>query len=371
MGTTVIPDTAPAIAPVAPVAAPVAPVADGPAAPDLANPGTIWQQAIAAQQSSPENTVPEEPVAGEAAPEGEGEQSAALEEIPVWAKLTIPLPNGNGENGTTNAGLLELPMPNQETHDALKYHLKQSARAGRLDERLQAASGDTAIVQFLDERPADGLLWLAKANPEAATQFLDTQVRSNPMRIAQQLIAMGFNVTVDDGKQETIQARADLAALQAQTSMQSGQETFQRNLNLEKFKNSARDVVADVGQTLGLASDSEDFKIFTMRAAERMAKVHAEKGMAATQTDLIQALQPLVQAMTGKATQPATRPAAPPAPNQPRVPSGVPEGGQFAALQAKNDKFRRIAGPVSQGAPPAVTKIKPDMSLYDVRGDRR
>lgn len=366
MGTTAIETVVAATETAAPASAPAVAAPESSAVPDLTNPGTIWQQAIAAANAEP---------AAETEPVVEGEpaaEAAPTEDPPAWAKLVIPLPNGNGENGSTNAGLLELPMPTQEAHDALKYHLKQSARAGRLDERLQSASGDTAIVEFLDAKPAEGLLWLAQANPDAAHQFLDIQVRSNPMRVAQQLQALGFTVSIEEGKQELIQARAELAGNRAKTSMQEGQQTFQQNLDREKFKNTARDVVDDVSQTLGLAKDSEDHRIFTMRAAERLAKVHAEKGTNATMADLVTALQPLVQAMTGRAAaKPATAAAAPVQANQPRVPSGQPEGGQFAALQAKNDKFRRIAGPASSGAPPAYNKIKPDMSLYDVRGDRR
>jgi hypothetical protein len=288
--------------------------------------------------------------------------------------VEIPLPNGMGENGTTNAGLLKLPVPTQEVHDTLKFHLKQSARAARLDERLQTAAGDTAIVEFLDTRPTEGLLWLAQANPEAAKGFLTTQVRSNPMMVAQELQAMGFTVTIDPQNERAITAEAQLAAERAKSSLQQGQSAFQQNLGRERFRQQALDVVEDMGRTLGFAKESEDHRIFTLRAAERMAEVYSTRGAQVTAAELVQALQPLVQAMTRATSTPAPSPAGPgthPSQQQPRVPAGKPDGGQFTALQQKNDKFRKLAGPAATGAPPAVTKIKPDMSLYDLRGDRR
>lgn len=355
----------------APASAPATIPAPTPAGlPDLRDPGSFaallgTDAPAEAPPATDDPAATSDAVADDAPAPEPTEADAAPEPAPTF-KVPVPLPNGNGENGPTNAGTLELDLPTQEAADTLRYHLKQSARAQRLDGRLREASADTATVDFLEQSPAEGMLWIAQQHPEAGDRFLDTMVRAHPDKVVAALTQMGLQVSVDPAKEETILARAELARRDAKDAVAKGQTQFQGQRAVQTYRAAATEVVEDLTASLGLAADSEEYEVFATRAASRLTQLYQQKGAQATPADMTAALQPLVQAL---------RPAAPPAPHhsqtQPRAKDGTfaDPPKDPAALIAKNARLRQLAGAAGANAPvpAAVTKVAPTASLYDLQ----
>lgn len=280
----------------------------------------------------------------EAAPAG-AEPDAPPEPSPKFtAQLPVPI-RVPGEAPKA----LDIDLPSQEAADALRHVVKQAGRVERLTERVAQAQGDAATLDFLDAKPYEGMLWMAQQNPEAGQQFLQASLRANPQLLVQVAQELGFDISMDEYKQEVLQSKAEVAKMKAAEALREGRGTFTANLGQQQFLDSAREIAEDIGDTLGLQKGTEDHEVYTERAAKRMAALWKEKGTAATRADLQQALQPLVQAMTKPAPHHAT--------TQPRHPAGAPKAGAFAdpntVARASAEDLRKLKGPSGNGAPPA------------------
>ena len=344
--------TAPTIDAAAPAAGSPAPVATEPPKPSLrdlaSHPELLGLKPETPAEESPPLVEGEEP-----APEGEPP--------PTTFKVSVPLP-GEG----SRAGTLDIEFPTQEAADTVRHHLKQAAAVPRLRERLQQAQGDSAAVEFIEQKPFEGMLWIAQQKPEAAAQFLDTWLRSNHAEAAQALMALGYRVEMDQTTERALAAESQLAKERALRAVQDGRGSFQASLTQQQFVATCQDAVDDLVGTMGLAKDSEDYEIFQERASKRLAKLYQEKGVSATLADMQQSLQPLVESLT--------RPPHPSA-AQARVPAGQPAGGQFtkeqlAAREQRAEQLRRLKGGGDASLGAIVNKLKPGASLYDLGKQR-
>lgn len=379
--------TAPTLESPAPVTAPTLtpePVATQPAAAsepnptlfDLRNPGTTLTDPIAEPEVVPEIPVTTE----EAAPETEAEPAAepeAEEPAPTFS-VSVPLPNGTGENGTTNAGLLDIVLPSQEAADTLRFHVKRSERYGRLEQQVERAQADSATVDFLSTNPIEGMLWMGEKFPQASENFLRTQLKANPEKAATWLQEMGFDVQIAPENVRAVQAEAKLAALEAKQGVAEGQQKFTGETAKQRFNATANEAVDTLTAAAGLAKDSEDFEIFAHRAVTRLIPLYERLGAKASLADVTEALTPLMAKLTGTAV-----------PAHHATVQARNENGQFtaaevaakaatdeankqaaiqAALKLKNDKHRRLAGPSSTTVPvSAITKMPANASLYDLK----
>jgi len=352
MPTEPTPDVAPLAAAPSPAALP----------PDLRNPGSLLP--TDAPDPAPEPDIPE-PTDPEASAEDAPAQEPAAE-APQFT-VTIPLPNGNGENGPTNAGVLDIALPTQEAADTLRYHLKQSAKAQRLEARLTATQSDVATVDFLEQHPADGLLWMAQQHPEAGNTFLEHWMRANPERAVAALQTLGFQVTTDQYNERAIMAEAKLAKAEMAERVRTGQAAFQTQMSTQQYRAQAMDVVEELATTAGLQPGTDDHAVFADLASRKLADLYKTQNGRVTGADMTTALQPLIQRFTATGSLHHSA-------LQPRK-----ENGEFtkavdpAKLAKKNDTLRKIAGPVAPGAPvpAAVSKTPPNMSLYDLRKSQR
>lgn len=365
--------TAPTLTP-EPVATQPAPISEpNPTLFDLRNPGTTLTDPV--PEPVAEAT---EPVAEEAAPETEAEPDAE-EPAPTFS-VSVPLPNGTGENGTTNAGLLDIVLPSQEAADTLRFHVKRSERYGRLEQQVERAQADSATVDFLSTNPIEGMLWMGEKFPQASENFLRTQLKANPEKAATWLQEMGFDVQIAPENVRAVQAEAKLAALEAKQGVAEGQQKFTGETAKQRFNATANEAVDTLTAAAGLAKDSEDFEIFAHRAVARLIPLYERLGAKASLADVTEALTPLMAKLTGTAVPATVHHAATQTRN---------ENGQFtaaevaakaatdasnkqaaiqAALKLKNDKHRRLAGPSSTTVPvSAITKLSANASLYDLK----
>lgn len=341
------------------IAAPVPETVETTPAPSLTERDAVIEYLRTDGQPTAEET-PAEP-APDAAPEpAPSDEVPPVEEPPVESAFTVqvPLPNGNGENGPTNAGTLELTVATQEAADTLRHHVKQSQRVARLEERVQRSRNDTATVDFLDAHPEDGLHWLAKEHPDASAAFLRTQVTANPKLAIETLTQLGFTVELTEpGSERAITAEARLAQREAADKVAQGQQTFRQQAALETYRDTALEIVDDLATTMGFRRDGEDYEVFATRASARLTKLWKDKGGTVTRADIAATLDPLVRALAGK---PADVPRAAdgtfaPKPKPPAVPAAT---------------TRKLAGPAATSAPPliqTITKLPPNASLYDLK----
>jgi len=339
---------------------PSEPVAPSPTAtlPDLRNPGSLLTPTDTPDPATDPAT--DTPTEG-AEPEAPAAETPAEE--PVTYQVTIPLPNGNGENGPTNAGTLDVALPTQEAADTLRYHLKQSAKAQRLESRVQATQQDVATVDFLEQHPTEGLFWMAEQHPDAGHAFLESWMKAHPERAVAALQTLGFQVTTDQYNERAIMAEAKLAQREMAERVRSGQTAFQTQMTTQAFRAQAMDAVEELASTVGLQPGTDDHAVFADLASRKLADLYKTNNGRVTGADMTAALQPLAQrfASTGSLHHSAV---------QPRN-----DVGQFAKpvdsakLAKKNDTLRKIAGPVAPGAPvpAAVSKTPPNTSLYDLR----
>lgn len=291
--------------------------------------------------------------AGDEAPTGEEPPKE-----PEQFTVKVPLPPREGQQPAD----LELTLPTQEARDALTHTLKQAGRVPKLMERVSQAQGDTATVQFLEEHPLEGLMWIAQEKPEAGAQFLESWLRANPDAAAKAMEALGFKIEIDPANARALQAESSLARERAQTKVREGQQAFHQSLTQQQFRGVALDAIADMQTALGLADGSPDAEDFTDLATKRLARLYQEKGRGATPADIQQALEPVAQRFTPQTHHSAS---------QPRVPAGQPVAGSFtkAPAEARADQQRQLRqlAPTNGATPAAVTKIPKGASLYTLR----
>ncbi len=308
------------------------------------------------------------PVEGDAPPvEGEAANAPPpVEKEPVF-EVEVPLPQ-RGEPGDPT-GLLKLALPTQEAADTLRHHLKQSARVSRLEGQIEQASGDRAVVDFLEQKPLEGILWMAEQNPEAGAKFLDLYLRANPEAAVTAMRGLGYQVGMDTATERALLAEQRLAQLEAQQAVQNGRSTFQQGRQAETIRVQAQEVVQDISATLGMTLESEDYALFAARCSHKVAAVFQEKGRATTKADITAAIQPVVQAFT-RLSPTATPVKVHHSAEQPRAEDGTfakEQAAKAEALRQKNERLRRLGGPTGNTAAALVEKIQPTDSLYSIR----
>lgn len=375
--------TAPVAAPAAP-AAPSAPVQPAEAAP---TPETLtlhdMQRMSASEVAKLYGTPPEAPAAAEpvAEPEPGAEPEPEPEPTPEGAEpeptqtfaVEMPLP----QRGDAPAGKLALELPSQEAADTLRHHLKQSARAERLAAVVEQGNGDTATVDFLEQHPTEGLLWMAEQHPEAGAKFLDLYIRANWQTALETIQALGFKVEADTATQRALDAEQRLAKQTALQAVINGRSQFQQGFAQQAFTASAREVVGDVASALGLTPQSEEYQFFVTRCSPKLAEVYQAKGRSATSGDMVAAIQPVVDAFQKLLTPAAAPVKVHHSQQQPRQPAGQRDGGQFTdaqkaeALRLKNERLRKLAGPTPQTAAALASPAKPTDTLYDAHPGRK
>lgn len=291
-------------------------------------------------------------------PAAEGAEAVA-EPAPTTFKVQIPLPNGTGENGPTNAGLLDIDFPTQEAADTIRFHVKQSQQVPRLRERLAGLRTDQATVDFLTDHPAEGMMWMAQTNPDAAAEFLGTFIRANASSAAQTLADLGYQVSVPQGLDRTLKLESDLAQRDARDKVAQGQAQFQAAQKLTEFRESAQEVVHDLITAAGIAKEGEDYAVFATRASARLADLYKAKQGNVTTTDMLTTLQPLVAALVKPASATTPTPI-----ERPRNPDGT---FKPTVSEQRTATLRKIAGPGGTSSVAAVTKLPPSASLYDLR----
>lgn len=351
-------DDTPVVAPTEPVTPPVPTAPEskeltwddvlGPApaetAPDAATPPT-------------ENPAPDDPAPAEA-------------EAPVF-DVDIPLPNGDGENGTTNAGTLKLQLPTQEARDALQFHLKQSARAVRLDAKLDAYAADAAQAAFLKANPADGLLALAAQHPEATDDMVGLYAAMNPERIVALVQQMGFQIGTEGVSRDTLRLQAENAQLKLHQRLATSQQSFEAKTGEQQFALRAGEVLQDLATTMGVPSGSPEFQKMVAVASLTAQQLYHQNPKA-TMAELMAAIQPDVQrfAPTGAPVR-ATVATASPHHSQAQPRDDV---GQFAkAAQAtlqRQQALRRVAGGTPATMAVGVEKVPPGTTLDDIVAGR-
>ena len=368
---TAAPVTAPTPTPEAATTQAVATPEASPTLFDLRHPGTTLTDPAPEPVAEPEAAA--EPTT-EPEPTPEGEPEPAAEEAAPTFKVSVTLPNGTGENGTTNAGVLDIELPTQEAADALRFHVKRSERFGRLEQQVQRAQEDSATVDFLSSNPVNGMLWMGEKYPQAAENFLRTQLRANPEKAATWLQEIGFEVQIAPENVRAVQAEAKLAALEAKQGVTTGQQQFAGEAAKQRFNATANEAVDALVAAAGLAKDSEDFEIFAHRAAARLVPLYERLGASATLADVTETLQPIVAKLVGTGlTQPRDAsgkfvPATPPVdPLAAEADARKVQAAAQLALKLKNDKHRRLAGPVTTVPVSAITKMPASASLYDLK----
>lgn len=318
--------------------------------------------------SEPPAEAPAPAAAPEATPEGAEAAEPAVEgDEPAPAfDVEMPLPNGDGENGPQNAGRLKLALPSQESADALRFHLKRSAAAAKLEGKLDQYHQDHATVDFLQANPVEGMLWMAQVQPDAGAQYVDHWIRSNPTEAANALIKLGFTVDYGEANERTLKAEAAVAKMEGDRRLQQGQGQFQQTNTVTRFQTTASDVVQELVADLGYTKEDPRFPLVTTALAEHLAALYQQNPQA-TRAQMLLHAQPVVREeaayRTKTSSQRSLRVAQ--ATEQPRDPAG-----QFAAKAALADKMAR-AQPrgTSIVTPLSVAKAKPGQTWDDVVKD--
>lgn len=315
--------------------------------------------------SAPTDETPTPPASpdSEPTPPGEspdGEPTPPAEPVSTVHAVEFVLPNGDGENGTTNAGKFVLEVNSQEAADGLRYHLKQSARAQGLEKKLDQHQTDVATMRFMRERPVDGMLLIAEQVPQAGVQFAQTWMAANPMEAAKELQKLGFQVGYQPDVDPTvaerlIAAEARAAALTQQNRVRDGRQAFEQTSQTQRFGDTAIDVVRELAGTLGLAEGQDEHLLFATAASEKLARL-ANTSPNATSAEMTLALKDL--AATYAAVQVRKASASARVADQPRDPAG-----QFQKLAAKNEKFAKVGGGQTVVSALSATKLPPGTTM--------
>lgn len=306
-----------------------------------------------------DDATTEEPDGDSAEPESE----AASDDAPTAEfAVEVPIPNADST--------LDLTLPTQEAADTLRHHLKQSARVPRLEAKLDSYKQDAATVDFLEQSPTEGMLWMAQRQPEAAAEFVQLFVQQQPEWAVQMLNRLGFQVqaTLDP---ETLNIRAENAALKAQQRVEQGRAQRQSLSVQQQFHDAAVDVVQELAQTLGMTEAHPKYRIYAATAADTVADLYNQNPRA-TRADIASALAPIVNELR-PASAPSVRAAI--AAKQPRDEAGrfaEPPKQQVKAqrLEKRNATMRKIAG----GATPVMAQgrapLPPGATLDDIIAGR-
>lgn len=365
-----IPDSAfPQPAPDPEFDAMVTEAASGPPRDELGRFTTESGEPLTVDGDAPVEAADGEQVAVEGEDGPEGEATGEGEPAPVFA-VEIPLPNGNGENGLRNAGLLNLQVPDQETADTLRFHLKRSKALDAVEAEANQLREDAAFAPFFTAQPIAGFATLAERQPEAFAQFLDHATAAYPDYLAQMLEKHGYEVRPSKDP-EVIAARAELAKRELRDLRTTAQSTYAQTLEQQQLIATGGRVVRSVAEGIGLSADpkDEEFVEFASRAARELDKWWDAQpaGARPTEQDMAMALQSLAQRFAALRTAPATKAATRTAatPNSTTAPkTQTPEAMKQKAEKAA--QYRKL-----QPGTPTVSAIgkikqKPGATLTDL-----
>lgn len=315
------------------------------------------------------------PAAESETPEGQEPDVAGESEPAPAFTVDIPLPNGNGENGLRNAGLLNLTVPDQETADTLRFHLKRSRALDEVQSEAERLREDAAFAPFFQTAPVAGFATLAQRQPEAFADFLGHAVAAYPAEIAAMLERQGFTVAPAKDA-EVIEARAALAKRELRDLQATAQQTYHQTMEQQQLVTLGGRAVRAVAETLGLPLDPQhdEFQEFATRAARELDKWMDRQpaGARPTEHDLQLALQPLAQRFaalrsTPPATKAATRTASASSPA--KAPVQTPE--QMQAKAAKAAEYRKLQPGQAASAVTGKVKIRPDATIKDLAATLR
>jgi hypothetical protein len=263
VGTTVDPAVAPSAADPSPESGtPASLSADGlPTAETLKWPGT-----------EPEAETPEETPDADTDPQPEGETPPADPEAAAevhTVDLALPMRDGK-EQGT-----IVLELPSQEVADTLRHQAKQAGRVPSLEAKLDQYSGEAQTLAYIRDHPEEGFGLLAQNYPKAAEQFLASAIQINPLLAAQQLQAMGFDVTMLKDE-DVITAKSKVAQYELQDRLRTGQAQFAQHQTATSFATTAAGVVEDLTAQLGIPATHPRYNLFTTAAQQEFQKLYQQ-----------------------------------------------------------------------------------------------
>lgn len=383
------------VAPAAPVSTPPAsetpPVLTGaPAPPAAPAPAGSMEDALAALERQgeagllpgqepppPPEPDPETPLPP-ADPEAEPPAEPAPPKPEAAQTFTVEFPAPPGSRDTA---LLRVSYPTQEAADRAKFHVKQSARVPQLEQELESAQQDRAMLDFFEQRPVEGFTLLATKKPESASRWLRHRVMSDPADVISALEELGYAVQPQKDP-ETIQYRSELARRDLLDEARQSEAAHVETTTLRQFNATGgaviREVAAATGMELGPPGQpTEDFLVFATAAHRLLAKSFAP---GARRDDMLLALQPLAQKAAQYRTTPATATVVAAAAASPGAPAPVPPAASaaprpdpataFAQRDADQARFQRLTGGSSLITALGVEKAQAPNETYEQYLDR-